>query len=263
MDPADLSDRVFGPKAFRVCLENVSDFVSATGDDPDRWIAAAPPGFAAAALFVVAPDLLALVADRSVLHGEQVFAWHRPFEVETDLQVSGVVTRVRDRAGVNFVNFDLAVIGPDGPVVDGAALFLVSGNATAISGAGESSEPPPEDRGAPGPGQVGASRADLVRYAAATRDWNPIHWDHASAVAAGVPGVITHGLLQASWAFVAAARLRTGDYPLRSARVRFRNPLPPAVPATLRLEDEGSTSTVTLTGDGIEYLSARIEFHGG
>ena len=24
------------------------------------------------------------------------------------------------------------------------------------------------------------------RYAAATRDWNPIHWDHDSAVAAGL-----------------------------------------------------------------------------
>ncbi len=231
MDPSSLVDHVFGPRPFRVCLENVSDFVGVTGDDPQRWVGAAPPGFVSAALFVVASDLLAELSDRSVIHGEQTFEWHRPFDMETDLQVEGKVSRVRERGGVSFVNFDLGVGSADGPVAAGTAMFLLSGESTAVTGGEESVEPGALDDGNPGPGQVSASRADLVRYAAATRDWNPIHWDHDAAVNAGVPGVVVHGLLQASWAFAAASRLRDGDRPLQSARVRFRNPLSPATPA--------------------------------
>lgn len=259
MDPSTLVDHTFGPRPFRVCVENVADFVAVTGDDPERWAKSAPPGFVAAALFVVAPDLLGQFSDRSVIHGEQTFTWHRPLTVETDLEVSGKVSRVRERGGVNFVNFDLEVNGPDGGVAEGSAMFLVSGDSTAVSGVDEAPEPSPLDDGNPGPGQVSASRADLVRYAAVTRDWNPIHWDHDAAVAAGVSGVVVHGLLQASWAFAEASRLRIGDRPLQSAKVRFRNPLLPATPATLALESSDGGATVTLGETGIEYLSARID----
>ena len=105
MNPADLADRVFGPRPLRVCVENVSDFVTATGDDPGRWTEAAPPGFMATALFAVASDLLRQLADRSMIHGEQTFVWHRPLPVESPLDVVGTVTRVRERGGVDFVTF--------------------------------------------------------------------------------------------------------------------------------------------------------------
>jgi acyl dehydratase len=242
-----------------VCFENVADFVAATGDDSERWVEAAPPGFVAAALFVVAPDLLSQFTDRSVIHGEQTFTWHAPLRIETDLDVVGTVSRVRERGGVFFVSFDLEVAGPDGMIAEGSAMFLVSGESTAVSGVEESTEPSPLDDGQPGPAQVSASRADLVRYAAATRDWNPIHWDHDAAVAAGVSGVVVHGLLQASWAFAAASRLRQGDHPLCSAKVRFRSPLPPATPATLLVDESEGSATVTLGAVGTEYINARIE----
>ena len=242
-----------------MCLENVSDFVAATGDDPERWVDVAPPGFVAAALFVVAPDLLGQFTNRSVIHGEQTFTWHGPLKVETNTEVTGSVSRVRERGGVNFVNFDLEVVGPDGVLAEGSAMFLVSGDAAPVSGVDEAPEPSPLDDGGLGPGQVSASRADLVRYAAATRDWNPIHWDHEAAVAAGVSGVVVHGLLQASWAFVAASRLRPGAAPLRSAKVRFRNPLPPAIPARLVVEESEASATVTIGVAGTEYINARIE----
>jgi acyl dehydratase len=35
----------------------------------------------------------------------------------------------------------------------------------------------------------------LVRYAGASGDFNPIHYDEAYATAAGLPGVIGHGML--------------------------------------------------------------------
>ena len=38
-------------------------------------------------------------------------------------------------------------------------------------------------------------RADLVRYAGASGDFNPIHWNERVAREAGLPGVIAHGML--------------------------------------------------------------------
>lgn len=39
------------------------------------------------------------------------------------------------------------------------------------------------------------SRADLVRYAAVSGDFNPIHWNQDFAVSVGLPSVIAHGML--------------------------------------------------------------------
>jgi acyl dehydratase len=38
-------------------------------------------------------------------------------------------------------------------------------------------------------------RADLVRYAGAGGDFNPIHWNERFAVEVGLPDVIAHGML--------------------------------------------------------------------
>jgi acyl dehydratase len=259
LNPSDLLDRTFGPREFRICVENVSDFVRATGDDEERWDLAAPPGFMAAALFVVASDLLEQLTDRSVIHGEQMFSWHRRLGMESETEVTGRVSRVRERGGIEFVDFDVHVVDDSGPVADASSLFLVSPRSSSDSDVEERVEPAPEDDGSPGPGQVAVSRAGLVRYAAATRDWNPIHWDHETAVAAGLPGIVAHGLLQSAWALSAASKLRLGDAPLRSANSRFRNPLPPATPVTVAVEESGHSAVVAVEGGGVEYVNARVQ----
>lgn len=38
------------------------------------------------------------------------------------------------------------------------------------------------------------TRADLVRYAGASGDRNPIHWSDRVATSVGLPGVIAHGM---------------------------------------------------------------------
>ena len=38
------------------------------------------------------------------------------------------------------------------------------------------------------------TRADLVRYAGASGDFNPIHWSDRVATKVGLPGVIAHGM---------------------------------------------------------------------
>lgn len=43
--------------------------------------------------------------------------------------------------------------------------------------------------------QVRVTRADLVRYAGASGDFNPIHWNERVARQVGLPDVIAHGML--------------------------------------------------------------------
>ena len=45
------------------------------------------------------------------------------------------------------------------------------------------------------PLEVRVRRADLVRYAGASLDFNPIHWNEKVADEVGLPGVIAHGML--------------------------------------------------------------------
>jgi acyl dehydratase len=48
-------------------------------------------------------------------------------------------------------------------------------------------------------------RVDLIRYAGASGDFNPIHWNERAAAEAGLPGVLAHGMLT----MATAARLVT------------------------------------------------------
>jgi acyl dehydratase len=45
------------------------------------------------------------------------------------------------------------------------------------------------------PLQVWVTRKDLVRYAGAALDFNPIHWNERRAREVGLPDVIAHGML--------------------------------------------------------------------
>ena len=48
-------------------------------------------------------------------------------------------------------------------------------------------------------------RADLVRYAGASGDFNPIHWSDRVASSVGLPGVIAHGMFTMALAARAVA----------------------------------------------------------
>ncbi|HEY8374329.1 MAG TPA: MaoC family dehydratase [Pseudonocardiaceae bacterium] len=71
--------------------------------------------------------------------------------------------------------------------------------------------------------EVRVTRADLVRYAGASLDFNPIHWNERFAREVGLPGVIAHGMLTMAlagrlvtdWAGDPAALV---DYSVRFAR---------------------------------------------
>jgi acyl dehydratase len=82
-------------------------------------------------------------------------------------------------------------------------------------------------------------RADLVRYAGASGDFNVIHWNERVARSVGLPDVIAHGMLTMALA-VRVVTDWAGD-PARVVEygVRFTRPVP--VPD----DDEGATLEVT------------------
>jgi acyl dehydratase len=216
----------------------------------------------AAALFVVAPELLELLDGYGVLHGDQSFSWSGPLMMERDVTISGTVARVRERGDTAFVTFSLDVIDGDGGVLaSGESLFLVS--KTSPDPATSGSAAAVDDRGSPAEDQRAASRADLVKYAAATRDWNPIHWDKGAAAGVGLDGVVVHGLLQAAWALQAGSENSEGPFPLAAAKFRFKNPLPPATAVDVVVEPDGLHREISLAQGETVFMTAKMTLTDG
>jgi acyl dehydratase len=82
------------------------------------------------------------------------------------------------------------------------------------------------------------TRADLVRYAGASGDLNPIHWSDRVATGVGLPGVIAHGMLTMGLAGRAVTAWTGNPGALVEYQVRFGRPVP--VPD----DDEGAEVTV-------------------
>jgi len=102
------------------------------------------------------------------------------------------------------------------------------------------------------------TRADLVRYAEASGDHNPIHQDDAVATSVGLPGVIAHGM----YTMALAARAVSGWYPgaeVVSFGCKFTNPV--AVPAEGGVEIEVAGEERS-TDDGLTTVALTVTCGG-
>jgi acyl dehydratase len=108
--------------------------------------------------------------------------------------------------------------------------------------------------------QVRLTRADLVRYAGASGDLNPIHWNERFAVGVGLPNVIAHGMLT----MAVAGRLVTswaGD-PAAVVGYSARFTRPVVVPDDdegVALEVTGKVRSVT---DGVATVVVTVAVDG-
>jgi acyl dehydratase len=83
------------------------------------------------------------------------------------------------------------------------------------------------------------TRADLIRYAGASGDFNPIHWSERFAVNVGLPGVIAHGMFTMALVGRAVTAWAGAPDAVVEYAVRFSRPVP--VPDT----DEGTEVVVS------------------
>jgi len=81
-------------------------------------------------------------------------------------------------------------------------------------------------------------RLDLIRYAGASGDFNPIHWNERVATSVGLPNVIAHGMFTMALAGRAVTEWTGDPGALVEYQVRFGRPV--VVPD----DEEGAELTV-------------------
>lgn len=101
--------------------------------------------------------------------------------------------------------------------------------------------------------EITIDRDRLVRYASASGDFNPIHYNEVFATQVGLPGVIAHGMLTMGLAGSALTDWLGSWDPAGAARVvrygtRFSRPIP--VPPL-----EGVTLTITGTLGAVDQVA--------
>ncbi|WP_427888733.1 MaoC family dehydratase [Kribbella sp. GL6] len=96
-------------------------------------------------------------------------------------------------------------------------------------------------------------REDLVRYAGASGDFNPIHWNDRMAAALGLPGVIAHGMLTMASAIRVVTDWIADPADLVEYGVRFTKPV--VVPD----DDKGATVTFAAKVDKVADGLAEID----
>ncbi|GAA4912020.1 acyl dehydratase [Stackebrandtia albiflava] len=109
------------------------------------------------------------------------------------------------------------------------------------------------------------TRADLVAYAGASGDQNPIHQDDDAARAAGLPGVIAHGMYTMGLAARAVTEWAGGPERITELTARFAKPVvvPADAPATVtvvgtvrRLHDDGAVEIAMTATSGADKVLA-------
>jgi acyl dehydratase len=102
------------------------------------------------------------------------------------------------------------------------------------------------------PQTYSVTRADLVAYAGASGDLNPIHWSDRVATSVGLPGVVAHGMYTMALAARALTAWAGGPGRIAEFGVRFTRPV--LVPD----DDTGTTVEVAGTVTAVENGLARV-----
>jgi acyl dehydratase len=102
-------------------------------------------------------------------------------------------------------------------------------------------------------------RSDLIRYAGASGDFNPIHWSDRVATSVGLPGVIAHGMFTMALAARAVDGWADGGEVVELG-CKFTNPV--VVPD----DDEGVevevAGTVKSVADGLATIALQVTCGG-
>jgi acyl dehydratase len=233
---------------FEVTRERIAEYAAATNDPIEAHLAGdvAPPVFAVVpafmavmqAAFTVAPPEAAM----RVVHGRQDFHFHRPIRpgdvLETRARPLGFAA---GRSGTSTA-FLLECRTPDGEVVNEQYMTAFFRGVDAGQTAGDLAP----SHAFPGEVRDTAPAAKMVahfdddqtyRYAPAAGDPMPIHTDDDVARAAGLPGIIVHGLCtQAFTSWAVLTELADGDVSrLKRLAVSFAKPVLPGQDLTTTL----------------------------
>ncbi|NUT34797.1 MAG: dehydratase [Hamadaea sp.] len=267
------------PHEFTVDADRTVAYAKATNDPLDAHLSGelAPPVFAIvpvweaiipAATTVLPADLLPLL-----VHGEQDIVVHRPIVPGMRLRSQAKVVGVHPKSsGTSIVIRTSTVDDRAEPVNDQHVVLFVR---TPFTPEGDvlPAEPAPahdfDERLRSTPPVTVHARVDddqTFRYAEASGDPMPIHLDAEVARAAGLPGIIVHGLCTMAFTSWAAIQVAGGDpRRLRRLAVRFSRPLLPGEEITTSFWPTSATSWQfeTVSGAGSVVIRNGLAVFGG
>lgn len=258
---------------YEVEAEKIIEYAKATNEDNPAFVdesrdggIVAPPVFAvvpawtasgaAMSAVVPPPDFLRLV------HGEQDISYFTPVRPGDTLTSVAEIVSIEEKATGETATARITTTNQDGEktAIQNMTIFIRGG------GGGGGARPPKEpepDRGEPAVTVTQKVDEDQTfRYAKASGDHNPIHQDENVAKAAGLPGIINHGLCTMAFTSKAAIdKLCDGDPSrLRRLKVRFSKPVLPGQEITTKFwktdESDGITSYAfeTFNPDGASVI---------
>jgi NAD(P)-dependent dehydrogenase (short-subunit alcohol dehydrogenase family)/acyl dehydratase/putative sterol carrier protein len=170
-----------------------------------------------------------------MVHGEQIFTFHRPLKAWDLITPRGRVIGIEDKSSGQILNFGQRLYCEGEPVVEMESRLFFRGESKGEKAAAA----PPPARPAPTSTSKVTVPPDLPRrYAEASGDMNPIHVDKSFAQSAGFKDVILHGL--GTLALVAKSLPKD----LVQLQVRFAKPVYP---------DDPLTTSFWRSGDRIEF----------
>jgi acyl dehydratase len=262
---------------FEVTRERIAEYAAATNDPIGAHLRGdvAPPVFAVVpsfmavmqAAFTVAPPEVAM----RVVHGRQDFHFHRPIRpgdvIETRAQPLGFAA---GRSGTSTA-FRFECRTTEGEVVNEQYMTAFFRGVDAGQSAGE----PAPSHAFPDEVRDDAPLAKVVahfdddqtyRYAPASGDPMPIHTDDDFARAAGLPGIIIHGLCtQAFTSWAVLTELADGDTSrLKRLAVSFAKPVLPGQDLTTTVWPAGDDRYVfeSTAGDAVVIKDGLAEIAG-
>jgi acyl dehydratase len=236
-----------------------------TGPDP-----VAPPAFPVVPLFntlanaLFDPDLDVNVT--RLVHGEQEHLLHEPIRAGDVLTIEGTLESVDVKETGERFTVHGSLRTADGRLVaEVRSVMFIRGTGSRPKSATPAEEPPARDYLFETSERVDEDQT--FRYAEASGDHNPIHLDADFAKgAAGLPGIIVHGMCTMAFAARAVVDGLCGGDParLRRIRVRFSRPVFPGETLTTRgwLDEAGTEADVfgfeTLNGRGNAVITAGV-----
>ncbi|AVT38594.1 MaoC/PaaZ C-terminal domain-containing protein [Plantactinospora sp. BB1] len=224
------------PRRFDVTPPGVAGYADAVGG-PSPVYAVVP---AMELVFAVAGTAAPAELRARVVHGQQDIFFHRRLPVGETVTVRAAVLGLHGKRSGTVATIGVRTYDADGALLNeqyvtefyrGIPTDLRLGTPSPALPADAPDGPPLRTGTAPLP-------LDLPRrYADASGDRNPIHLDEEFARAAGLPGVIVHGL--ASLAVASHTVLADGAEPARLS-CRFTRPIAPGDTLTTRVWADGA-----------------------
>ena len=108
---------------------------------------------------------------------------------------------------------------------------------------------------------VELDRASLVRYAGASGDFNPIHWNDVVAQSVGLPGVIAHGMLTMGSAVALVTDWAQDPGAVVDYQTRFSRPVTVPNPGVSTVEVTGVVGALDAEA-GTARIDLTVTFEG-